>query len=88
MRAGFNKKLSAVYQPKRQLARRSTMSQVTEEKPEKDNFVLYVVLATAVVVGAILAVKMSENEKFAPIKDQIAEEHRLMNIRVIANRED
>ena len=64
------------------------MSQVTEEKPEKDNFVLYVVLATAVVVGAILAVKMSENEKFAPIKDQIAEEHRLMNIRVIANRED
>lgn len=88
MRAGFNNKFSAVYRPKRQLARRNTMSQVTEEKPEKDNFVLYVVLVTAVVVGAILAVKMSENEKFAPIKDQIAEEHRLMNIRVIANRED
>lgn len=40
---------------------------MTEVKQEKDNFVLYVVLATAVVVGAILAVKMSENEKFAPI---------------------
>jgi hypothetical protein len=61
---------------------------MTEVKQEKDNFVLYVVLATAVVVGAILAVKMSENEKFAPIKDQIAEENRLMNIRVIGNRED
>ncbi len=61
---------------------------MTEVKQEKDNFVLYVVLVTAVVVGAILAVKMSENEKFAPIKDQIAEENRLMNIRVIANREE
>jgi hypothetical protein len=61
---------------------------MTEVKQEKDNFVLYVVLATAVVVGAILAVKMSENEKFAPIKDQIAEENRLMKIRVIGNRED
>jgi hypothetical protein len=61
---------------------------MTEVKQEKDNFVLYVVLVTAVVVGAILAVKMSENEKFAPIKDQIAEENRLMNIRIIGNRED
>ena len=61
---------------------------MTEVKQEKDNFVLYVVLVTAVVVGAILAVKMSENEKLAPIKDQIAEENRLMNIRVIANREE
>lgn len=64
------------------------MSQVKEEQPEKDHFVLYLSLATAVLVGAILAVKMNENEKFAPIKDQIAEENRLMNIRVIANRED
>ena len=64
------------------------MSQVKEEKPEKDNFVLYLVLVTAALVGVILAVKMSENEKFAPIKEQINEENRLMNIRVIANRED
>lgn len=65
------------------------MSQVKkEEQPEKDHFVLYLTLATVALVGVILAVKMNENEKFAPIKDQIAEENRLMNIRVIANRED
>lgn len=58
------------------------------EKPEKDNFVLYMVLATVVMVGAILAVKLNENEKFEPIKQQLEEENRQMNIRVIGNRED
>ncbi len=52
---------------------------------EKDNFVLYVVLATVVAVGAIIAVKLSENEKFEPIKEQLVEEHKLMNIRVISD---
>ncbi|MDT4331587.1 hypothetical protein ACQE3E_13390 [Methylomonas sp. MED-D] len=61
---------------------------MSEVHQEKDHFVLYVVVTVVVVVGAILAVKLNENEKFAPIKDQINEEHRLMNIRVIANRED
>ncbi|MGR8932736.1 MAG: hypothetical protein ACU836_19125 [Gammaproteobacteria bacterium] len=55
---------------------------------EKDHFVLYLVLATIVMVGAIIVVKLSENEKFEPIKQQIEQEHRQMNIRIIAERED
>lgn len=58
------------------------------QKPEKDNFVLYMVIATVALVGAILAVKLNENEKFEPIKQQLEEENRQMNIRVIGNRED
>jgi len=58
------------------------------EKQEKDYFVLYLALATVVMVGAILAVKLNENEKFEPIKQQIEQEHRLMNIRIIGERED
>lgn len=58
------------------------------QKPEKDNFVLYMVIATVALVGAILAVKLNENEKFEPIKQQLVEENRQMNIRVIGNRED
>jgi len=61
------------------------MTDSTTEQ-EKDHFVLYTVLATIVLVGAILAVKLNENEKFAPIKDQLNEENRMMNIRVIAER--
>lgn len=59
----------------------------TEQEP-KDRFVLYTALATILLVGAIVMVKLSENEKFAPIKEQLGEENRLMNIRVIAERED
>lgn len=55
---------------------------------EKDHFVLYLVLATVVMVGAILAVKLNENEKFEPIKQQLEEENRQMNIRIIGERED
>lgn len=57
------------------------------DQQEKDHFVLYTVLATIFLVGTIVLVKLNENEKFAPIKQQIDEENRLMNIRVIANRE-
>lgn len=56
---------------------------MTEQTQEKDHFVLYVVLATVMAVGALVAVKMNESEKFAPIKEQINEENRLMNIRVL-----
>lgn len=56
------------------------------EQTTKDHFVLYMVLATVVLVGAILAVKLNENEKFEPIKQQIIEENRQMNIRVISER--
>lgn len=61
------------------------MTKSTTEQ-EKDHFVLYTALATIALVGAILAVKLNENEKFAPIKNQLDEENRMMNIRVIAER--
>jgi hypothetical protein len=54
-----------------------------EETKEKDNFILYVALVAAVFIGVLLAVKSSENDKFAPIKAQLIEEDRLMNIRVL-----
>lgn len=58
---------------------------MTEQNLEqkKDYFVLYLTLATVALVGAILAVKLNENEKFAPIKNQLDEENRMMNIRVL-----
>lgn len=61
---------------------------MTTQSPEKDYFVLYLTLAVIVAIGAILAVKLNENEKFAPIKQQLDEENRLMNIRVIRDYED
>lgn len=59
---------------------------MSESNQEKDHFVLYTALATIALVGVILAVKLNENEKFAPIKDQLDQENRMMNIRVIAER--
>ena len=56
---------------------------MTEEIKEKDNFILYIVLLATISIGVLLAVKSSESDKFAPIKEQIKEEHRLMNIRVL-----
>ncbi|WP_305908454.1 hypothetical protein Q9L42_010640 [Methylomarinum sp. Ch1-1] len=53
------------------------------EQQEKDHFVLYVAVFAAIAVGALLAVKMNENEKFEPIKEQLQEETRMMNIRVL-----
>jgi len=63
---------------------------MNEQNPvqEKDHFLLYLTLATVAMVGTIIAVKLSENEKFEPIKQQIEEEHRQMNIRIIGERED
>ena len=56
------------------------------QNPEKDHFVLYMALATTVMVGAILAAKLNENEKFEPIKQQLIEESQQMNIRVLETR--
>ena len=56
---------------------------MTEETQEKDYFILYIALTATVLVGALLAVKSSENDKFAPIKAQLVEEIKLMDIRVI-----
>jgi hypothetical protein len=57
--------------------------QTQQQEQQKDHFVLYVALITIVAVGVLLAVKLNENEKFAPIKEQLQEESRLMNIRVL-----
>lgn len=63
------------------------MTEQTQEA-EKDHFVLYLVLTTVVLVGAILAVKLNENEKFEPIKEQLIQENQQMNIRVLEQRGD
>ncbi|WP_198942670.1 hypothetical protein [Methyloprofundus sedimenti] len=56
---------------------------MTEETQEKDYSVYYIALVAIIAVSVLLTVKSSESDKFAPIKDQINEEHRLMNIRVL-----
>lgn len=56
---------------------------MTEEIKEKDNSILYIALVASIAIGGLLMVKSSESDKFAPIKEQIIEEHRLMNIRVL-----
>lgn len=52
-----------------------------------DYFVILVTLLAIAAIGVIIAVKSSENDKFAPIKAQIDEENRLMNIRVLSREE-
>jgi len=59
------------------------MNEQIEQIQEKDNFILYVALLAAVLIAGLLALKFNENEKFAPIKEQLDEETRLMNIRVL-----
>ncbi|MFM8330994.1 MAG: hypothetical protein ACKN9T_04845 [Candidatus Methylumidiphilus sp.] len=49
----------------------------------KDYFWVYVAGFTIALVGVIAMVKLSENEKFEPIKQQLAEDARQMHIRVI-----
>ncbi|NOS88808.1 MAG: hypothetical protein HOP34_09775 [Methylococcaceae bacterium] len=56
---------------------------MTEETAQKDRFWLYVGIAVFVIVAGILLIKQSENDKFAPIKQQVEEENALMNIRVL-----
>lgn len=53
------------------------------EEPTKDRFWLYVGCVTAALVITLVLVKFNEDEKFAPIKEQIKEEEALMNIRVL-----
>ena len=56
---------------------------MTGQIKEKDHFVLYVALAVVIAIGVLLAVKLTENEKFAPIKEQLREESKQINIRVL-----
>ncbi len=61
---------------------------MTETTKEKDYSMLYIALAAIIFVSVLLAVKSSESDKFAPIKEQLDEENRLMNIRVLNNYGD
>ncbi|MCK9395193.1 MAG: hypothetical protein M0Q44_06365 [Methylobacter sp.] len=56
---------------------------MSEETPTKDKFWLYVGGAVFSLLLVIAMVKQSENEKFAPIKQQLEEEAAQMNIRVL-----
>ncbi|NOQ34635.1 MAG: hypothetical protein GQ569_01910 [Methylococcaceae bacterium] len=60
---------------------------MTEETAEKDYFAFYVAGLAMVIIAVIGAIKMSENEKFAPIKEQLKEESSQMNIRVISKED-
>ena len=55
----------------------------TQVEETKDRFWLYVAGATIALVGVILMVKLSENEKYNPIIQQQHEEMARMNIRVV-----
>ena len=54
-----------------------------EEVQQKDKFWLYVGFTLFVILTGIFMVKQSENDKFAPIKQQLEEENAQMNIRVL-----
>lgn len=54
-----------------------------QQPSQQDKFWLYVGGIVFAIVAGIAMVKQSENEKFAPIKQQIAEENAQMNIRVL-----
>lgn len=56
---------------------------MSEVAQQKDKFWIYVGITVFVIVAGILLVKQSENEKFAPIKQQVAEELAQMNVRVL-----
>ncbi len=53
------------------------------EVQQKDRSILYIALIAIIAISVIIVVKKSENEKYAPIKEQQNEELRLMNIRVL-----
>jgi uncharacterized membrane protein len=57
------------------------------EEQKKDYSVFYIAGIALISVAVIVAVKVSENEKFAPIKQQLEEEAAQMNIRVISTTE-
>lgn len=58
---------------------------MSEVAQQKDRFWIYVGITVFVIVTGILLIKQSENEKFAPIKEQVAEENAQLNIRVLKN---
>jgi hypothetical protein len=55
----------------------------TELQARKDYFWVYVAGATLALVATVGMVKLSENDKYDPIRQQQAEEAAQMNIRVL-----
>lgn len=56
---------------------------MNSEAQQKDRFWLYVGAITLALVTILILVKKSEDDKFAPIKQQVEEEIAQMNIRVL-----
>lgn len=54
-----------------------------QEEPKKDKFWLYVGMTSFVLITTLVLVKLNEDAKFAPIKQQVQEEEAQMNIRVL-----
>ena len=61
------------------------VNKMSEVEQQKDRFWIYVGITVFVIVTGILLIKQSENEKFAPIKQQVQEENSQLNIRVLKN---
>jgi len=59
------------------------VSKMSDVEHQKDRFWIYVGITVFVIVSGILLIKQSENEKFAPIKQQVQEENAQLNIRVL-----
>ena len=59
------------------------VNKMSDETQQKDRFWIYVGITVFVIVTGILLIKQSENEKFAPIKQQVQEENAQLNIRVL-----
>jgi hypothetical protein len=61
------------------------VEKMSEEEQAKDKFWLYVGGTVFAIVTVIFLIKQSENEKFAPIKQQVEQENAQMNIRVLSD---
>jgi hypothetical protein len=59
------------------------MNMENQQEQKKDYFWLYIALVTVALVGVIGMAKLSENEKYDPIRQQLDEEAAQMNIRVL-----
>lgn len=55
----------------------------TQNEQEKDYFWFYVAGAMLALIAVVAMAKMSENEKYDPIRQQQIEEAAKMNIRVL-----
>jgi hypothetical protein len=61
------------------------VEKMSEQEQTKDRFWWYVGGTVFAIVAVILLIKQSENEKFAPIKQQVEQENAQMNIRVLSD---